>query len=48
MLRGFQLTAAAVAGGNWGFFKMLRRLLETGVMNLLKDCRCCGVGGVDG
>lgn len=27
---------------------MLRRLLETGDMSLVKDCRCCGVGGVDG
>lgn len=47
MLRGFQLTAA-VEGGNWGFCKMLRRFAETGLMSLVKDCRCWGVGGVDG
>lgn len=42
------ISAAAAAASGWGFCKMLRRLLETGEMSLVKDCRCCGVGGVDG
>lgn len=41
-------STTAEEGTGWGSCKMFRRFLEMGSMSLSKDCRCCGVGGVDG